>query len=77
MTGKIETGSLLHYGSQVRILALKRLTPILFGSVAQASSRRLKTASMKKRGDISIPQSPDTAIWYNAAMREAGQRRGF
>lgn len=38
---------------------------------------REKDTPMKKRGDLNIPRSPDTAIWYNAAMREAGQRRGF
>ena len=77
MTGKIETNSPLRYGGQLIIQALARLYAFLFAGREYAPGAREKGLPRRKRSEFNIPQSPDTAVWYNDAMREAGQRRGF
>jgi hypothetical protein len=58
------------------MLALKRLYASLFAGRDYAPDAREKGLPRKK-SEFNIPQSPEAAIWYNAAMREAGNRRGF
>ena len=76
---KLETNTATRYWGQWAARALDGLSCQIsrIFTVPRTCEGRKQDTPMKKKGDLNIPHSPDTAIWYNAAMREAGQRRGF
>jgi hypothetical protein len=76
---RLETNASPRYAGQWAARALDGLRYRISRSVGKLLTRGggKDTPSRKMRSGLNIPPSPNNGVWYNAAMREAGQRRGF